>query len=548
MKILLVDDENYVIEDLKNKIARLDFSITSIYTSNNIRQAQEIMKMDVVHLIICDIMIPQGTGIDFAEWVRSKKYQSQIVFLTNYAEFEFAQKAIELKIVDYLIKPVSEKKLSETINKVVENLEKSRVISKYKNQSENLISGQKVLHANFLKTIISEPSLSKSEINHLLKNSFIAYQWRDTFIPIYIHLYSESLMREVWNENNTKFIIQNVLIELSNEIAFSVELVMPLDSSKYILVLKIKEDFKIRQERLSEMLEKFQAWCQEKLKVDVWLGVDKEVKIEGLRNSFIKLADLRNQNLSAWNCVMTNFPKNGGDDSYENPLVATWSKMLQDNQWSETINSMEKYLLELEKRQSVTLENLKKFRLDVVQLTYAYLSKEKIMARLLFDTAESERVYRLSLEGVKGAKYFARYYLLEAKAYLELVSQPKTVIERITIYIDNNFQQDIRREELAKLVFLNEDYLSRLFKKEMGVSVSSYIKDCRLTEAKKLLLESNLPINAVAIHVGYTHFAYFTKLFKENTGLAPIEFRRLGKDRELNEPIRVESITKKNEP
>lgn len=527
MKILLVDDENYVIEDLKKKITRLDLSITSIYTSNNIRQAQEIMKMDMVHLIICDIMMPQGTGIEFAEWLRSKKYQSQIVFLTNYAEFKFAQKAIELNSVDYLIKPVSEKKLSETINKAVVNLEKNRVISKYKDQSENLRYGKKILHENFLETIISEPILSKNEINHLVKNNFVTYEWQDTFIPIYIHLYSESLTKEVWNANNTKFVIQNVLRELGKALAFSVELVMPLDTSKYILVIKTQEDFRGPQVELLEMLEKFQVWCQEKLKMDVWLGVDKEINMGDLRSSFKKLVELRNQNLTTWNCVMTNFPKNSGYDNYENPLVATWAKMLQDNQWSETINSMEKYLLKLEKRESVTLEKLKKFRLDVVQLIYAYLSKEKIMAHLLFDTAKSEHAYRLCLEGVRGAKYFARYYLLEAKKHLELVSQPKTVVERIVSYIDNNFQQDIRREEIAKLVYLNEDYLSRLFKQEMGISVSSYIKDCRLTEAKKLLIESNLPINAVAIHVGYTHFAYFTKIFKENTGLAPIEFRRL---------------------
>lgn len=68
--------------------------------------------------------------------------------------------------------------------------------------------------------------------------------------------------------------------------------------------------------------------------------------------------------------------------------------------------------------------------------------------------------------------------------------------------------------------------MSRIFKKEKGISISTYILKKRVDEAKKLLVQSNLPINTVSLYVGYSNFSYFTKMFKENTGYTPLEYRR----------------------
>ena len=73
---------------------------------------------------------------------------------------------------------------------------------------------------------------------------------------------------------------------------------------------------------------------------------------------------------------------------------------------------------------------------------------------------------------------------------------------------------------------MNTDYMSRMFKKEKGVSISNYILQKRVDEAKKFLCGSSLPINTVSLHIGYSNFSYFTKMFKENTGLTPLEYRR----------------------
>lgn len=68
--------------------------------------------------------------------------------------------------------------------------------------------------------------------------------------------------------------------------------------------------------------------------------------------------------------------------------------------------------------------------------------------------------------------------------------------------------------------------MSRIFKKEAGISISAYLMQKRVEEAKNMLTRSSLPINTVSIYVGYSNFSYFTKMFRENTGFSPLEYRR----------------------
>ena len=75
-------------------------------------------------------------------------------------------------------------------------------------------------------------------------------------------------------------------------------------------------------------------------------------------------------------------------------------------------------------------------------------------------------------------------------------------------------------------MYLNPNYLSRLFKREMNTSINSYLIDKRIDKAKSLLEHSDMPVHAVSMEVGYNNFSYFTKLFREKTGQTPNEYRK----------------------
>lgn len=157
--------------------------------------------------------------------------------------------------------------------------------------------------------------------------------------------------------------------------------------------------------------------------------------------------------------------------------------------------------------------------------------KEEIKAHLLFSEREDKQIREDALSGIYGALAYASDLIHEAVRYEKYVNRTATVTEKIRQYIDSHYQEEIRRDALAEMVYLNTDYMARIFKKEYGISISAYILRKRVEEAKNLLIHSDLPINTVSIYVGYSNFSYFTKMFKENTGYSPLEYRRKFKEK-----------------
>ena len=112
MKLLLVDDEEYVIESIKRNLDLTETGVSEVCTAFSVQQAKNIMGMVDIDIVISDIVMPGGTGFDFVEWVRKEELKVQVIFLTSYAEFDYARRAIQLNSVDYLLKPIDFEKLN----------------------------------------------------------------------------------------------------------------------------------------------------------------------------------------------------------------------------------------------------------------------------------------------------------------------------------------------------------------------------------------------------------------------------------------------------
>lgn len=90
MKLLLVDDEEYVIESIKRNLDLTETGVSEVYTAFSVQQAKNIMGMVDIDIVISDIVMPGGTGFDFVEWVRKEELKVQVIFLTSYAEFDLS--------------------------------------------------------------------------------------------------------------------------------------------------------------------------------------------------------------------------------------------------------------------------------------------------------------------------------------------------------------------------------------------------------------------------------------------------------------------------
>ncbi|ELC8442755.1 response regulator [Clostridium perfringens] len=103
--------------------------------------------------------------------------------------------------------------------------------------------------------------------------------------------------------------------------------------------------------------------------------------------------------------------------------------------------------------------------------------------------------------------------------------EKEDIVGKVSKYIDDNMDKMLKLEELASICNLSPGYFSRIFKKETGKTVITYINEKKVEKAKKLLKESKEPIINISLDLGFDDCGYFIRVFKKITGLTPKAFR-----------------------
>ena len=100
------------------------------------------------------------------------------------------------------------------------------------------------------------------------------------------------------------------------------------------------------------------------------------------------------------------------------------------------------------------------------------------------------------------------------------------IICKVKKYIAEHLLKNCTRDEIARSVNLNPAYLSRLFKRETGMSLTDYQIRLRMERAKEMLTAGNISISTVAEKISCYNFSYFSRMFKKYVGVTPTEYRR----------------------
>lgn len=485
MKLLLVDDEEYVIESIKRNLDLTETGVSEVCTAFSVQQAKNIMEMVEIDIVISDIVMPGGTGFDFVEWVRKEELKVQVIFLTSYAEFDYARRAIQLNSVDYLLKPIDFEKLKEAVQRAAESVAKEKKIQDLRQESIKWNQNRKILQQDIWKNVLKN-GFSEEKFCETAAQRQLPYGPGHYFRPICLMPEIKSNKREIWDTATMEFVIENVLSELYEETDIAVDTVFYQELGIYWIVTQSREKaFPQDGGRDCEILRQFVAWMNEKIYPELWCGVGQWESVLGMQKQSRNLQKMWEGSLSVRNEVLFLNEFRAPQTSYENKELDLWKALLSEEKPEELLDRLQK-----------------------------------------FADADMENLHRNSLYGREEMMEYTGVLVRKAVQYRQYINKSDSVTSQVCAYIDAHYREEIHREKLGELVFLNTDYLSRIFKKEKGISISNYIIQKRVEEAKKLLTQSSLPINTVSLYVGYSNFSYFTKMFKDNTGYAPLEYRR----------------------
>ncbi|QUI24279.1 response regulator [Vallitalea pronyensis] len=527
MTILIVDDDIYVIQSIQLKMHWDALGIDEVYVAHNARQARRLLEKKPIDIIICDIEMPQETGLDLIQWVREKGYAVQTIFLTSYADFTYAKKALELDSLDYFLKPIAYDELHKGIQKAVERVNKAKEQLKHQEQSNLWVVNQDKIMENFWQNLVIDPDhISERELQLSLQKYHINYTLEDRFIPILLNLFDPHKELEKWSKNLFKFTLNNVTKDIYGVNGYGIVSMTLVDDSSWLIILKIEkldhDDYTLKQ-----LSNAYLQHINDIFKVELLCEIGLASTLLTIGQVIKELQVISTHHVIMQNKVILLSEYTHTNFKYNTPAMGVWESLLSKHKMDVLLRNVDMYLNSLASKDALNQDILKAFRLDFTQLIYSFLKQREISAHKLFADQKSEQHYRDAIKSLEDMMHYVKLLIDCSVEYIHYAQQTDSIVDQLKAYMDKNFEKDITRNHLTDIVYLNADYISRLFKKEVGISITAYLIEKRIRKAEELLVHSNMSISAIAMHVGYSNFSYFTKIFKENTGYSPKKYREV---------------------
>lgn len=542
-RLIIADDESKIIQLIKQLGHWEELNIEIVDECSNGRAAYESICKNKPDLVLSDIKMPVYDGIELIQKLRDEGINPFFILLSGYRHFEYARSAIQLNVIDYLLKPIDEEQLNSTLKKACISIEEARMqkeessmISAWKNDREQqkregfwkiLTEGRELNAGMEWKNLQKSPDFpyGKKECADLFHMEF-PY---DCFQMLCIFSDLSSILGHTSSAGHKK--VEGFIQECMQRKAVTYYHTTYMG---YIIVLNYeKEKAKEVRQAVSALyyhiLDLSELYGE--IRLNIGLSARKE-KPSGLLEAF------REAHNAEWGRLV--YAGNGILDHEQIDRLpgCTISDIVSEEEMGQ-IRDAVKYLKmeeigELAQRIYKRCGTYNSYSPDAFLILFFYL-ENMMTEEFITDEEKRERFrenyYYAYLNGgnyqqvIKGAFLVLLQYMEDEKKQIqEKMDKPVSMAVQ---YIKEHYQEQISLEEAASVGNVSPNYLSKLFRSEMGIGFLDYLTQIRLKESEKLLEETNLSIREIAARVGYLDEKYYSKLFKKATGIKPSEYRRI---------------------
>lgn len=520
MNILLVDDDVYVIEALKNGLDFKAVGIENAYFAYGVEQAKKIIEDVPIHILVSDIEMPKENGFDLLEWIREKGYVMQEILLTMYAEFHYAKQAIRYNCFAYALKPIDYQELTELIKGAVEKEKKELKNLDNEHYYELWTLTERKRKEYFFKDLIRDRLDVGREAYRL------DYSMEDKFVPVMVRHFEELHSYGMHVIGMVDWTIKNLIRECFHSSEVSCEVIWKSDDGLYFLIVRILDKV-LPEKNLENSARSYLDKLQKKMKIEGAVVIGKDEQLDELQEQAYQFECWVRETVLELGqvCIVQDYtiPK-------KEYLVADyrmWEKLLNEKQAGLVKICIEEYLEEEVKQGRMNRSNLNRISDDFLQMIFIILKENGILTYEMEEPVFSVELVSRSKESVVGAKQAMCHMVDTVIKLISGENGERSILDKVLDYIDGHLDEELSRDMLAKMVYLNPDYLARIFKKKMGESIGNYIMNQRVEMAKTYLAKTDEPIRMIAAKSGYDNFSYFTKVFKSRATMTPREYRKL---------------------
>jgi len=512
-KVMIVEDEKLIVEGLKCIINwdKLNLKIEQVAYDGV--EAIEKYKNSPVDIIITDITMPNMDGLELIEKIRGINSDVKFIILSGYDDFKYAKKAISLGVENYILKPIDENELENTL---------ISINSKIKNGEEKLIQQSRDIN------IIKQNLYNRWIINDI---SQYELEERENIIDISLKLKYYCCAIIKFQRNNEELIaVKNIVegiqekLNSNNTVIFNV-----IDDS--VVIIKGSNSEKSEFSQFESKLNQFICYINNIYKQNVCVTIGKIEKLsENLYKSYKMSEELQEYLLIyGYNKVITtskiinnseNSEKKLGLnlDEFNNVLLS--KKEIEIDKYIESIfNTIENYEgITPELIKNISIKMMFVLRKTIYELNISDENDYYDLRYIIKQVCSKETLNEL-LAFIKKESY----KLIDILKNNDYEFSP--VVQEIIFYVNKNYYKEMSLKNLAQQFNMNSAYLGQMFSKEVGVSFSEYLNKIRNEKAKEMILKTNLRINDIAKKVGYEDNSYFYRKFKKYYGVGPSVLR-----------------------
>lgn len=531
LKVMVVDDEKNVRELIKRLINWENEGFKICTEGIDGIEAVELMKKYNVDLVIADINMPNMNGLEFADYVRINYPDSKVIILTAYDEFEYARQAVNIGVFYFLLKPVDRDELIDIIRKAKKCIESEKKEKEIIRTLESRVKeGSIVMKEKFLNNLlICSDLMNYEEINYKFQEYNIRFSG-NTFqvIAIEIDKINELFQNEM-EKNNLKQKVLNII----NKIVIKRENIYVFQGKDNIIFILISYDCveNHRYIRLINLLNNINIVVKKETGYSITLGCGQVYEgyknisnsyyeaVYALKYKFIIGTDrvINFNSVEMTNTRKTVFPK---INSFQ-ILSKMRSNCFKDI--NIIINSIYKECIS----KKITVEYAQIVFSELVILCISYINEKDYDIHDIFGSKFNPLEELKSKETLLDAKNFVIDSYKESIDFINNnnISSSKKIVFDAVNYIEKNISdEDLNVSNIAKKMFVSRDYLTYLFKKEIGVSVIKYLNKCRMETARKYMNDGYTNLENISGKVGFNDANYFSKCFKKYFGISPSKY------------------------
>lgn len=512
-KIVFIDDNQAIIEGLNYIINWEKLNIKISGTAYNGKKGVKLIKDVQPDILIADIEMPGLNGLQMIKNIIKDHPDLKIIILSGYDNFNYAQRAIEMGVKSYILKPIKKKILLKKLKEITLELKSEAAEkSKQNNLLSQINSVSNIAREKYFFNLISNQIAVENEKN--LNFSLLGISsWPKNYCLMMIEFEDENISRM----NN--FFRENLIFSENNII------IIPLLEKQLMFFL-----YADSKSKLTKLRKEFILTLNQKVEIPYYLGISL------IHNEFKKL----NQSLYEAREALKDVCENQGVKFYKN---------LNTQNNKNEINTQKFIKQIINKIKAVELESA----LESLDDLFIYLKENSCRTvniyteciKLFFEIKKLISNYQINHHLKDDSSYLSIIYLqgkfrtlsalqTEIETIIETiinkikdapVTMAEIMVSEIKDYLKDNYI-DVSRESIAKNFNITPTYLSKIFKNITGINLIDYLTKLKMDAAKIKLLNTSDQIQEIAEEIGYANAYYFTKVFKKNIGMTPSKFRR----------------------